>query len=162
MSHLPRVLSFVVVGVTLVLGACARRAPEQGHYAFTATEVLRDDCGLLPSPAALWDGKIIISGEVVKMRYQIFDEMELDGRFQEVSDAFYVDGSRGGVATNVNGIPCDIDFVKVHIEGQAAEDSLSAMTGSVDVQYDSVSDTRCRCRLQTGFRAERDDVTTPP
>lgn len=138
--------------IALVLG-CAH-PQEQGAYAITAEEIVRDDCGLLASPEDLWDGELIIDGEVVRMRYDLYGT-ELRGRYQQVSESFYLDGTASMVSAQVAGAECLFDVVNIHLEGTVVNGDPGAFTGLIRVDHDSRQRDACRCQVNATLRAER-------
>lgn len=125
---------------------------EEGDYAFVAEEVLRDDCGILTSPEMLWDGTLRVDGEVVRMRYDLFD-MELRGNFRDLDESFFLDGTAANVTAPVAGQECLFDLVNVSLRADTAD--ANTFTGTVSVDYVSDREDRCECELWTRFRATR-------
>lgn len=150
----PRLLTVALVLSVLGLSACLP-APLQreGPYAFRTTEVLRDGCGLVPTPDALWDGSLLVVGVTARMDYALFD-MQLVGKFLGVEqDRFALDGSVANAATFANGRECLLDLVSVHMEGETL--SPTSFSGTLRVRYESRDTEACRCEMWASFRADQ-------
>jgi hypothetical protein len=141
----------LVVLIGMGLAGCARE-PSPGAYAFRALELLRDDCGQVPTPEALWDGRLRAAGEVLWLDYDLF-EMELRGQYREVEDSFFLHGSAQNVTGEVAGEACLFEWVTVHLDGKS--EGPSAFTGTVEVEYESRAEPACVCRVSARFRADR-------
>ena len=142
-----------VAACLLVLGGCGN-AHEQatGTYAFTATEIVQDACGLLADPESLWDGHVFVSGQRVWIEYELLDT-RLVGEFQEVSDTFIADGTASNVVTEVGAQSCALDYVSIHLEGTKESDTVFA--GAMKVLFRADGTPHCRCDLEVRYRAER-------
>jgi hypothetical protein len=148
-----------LAGLTL---SCGRAYPlDAGCYEMTATEVLRDECGLLPSQQGLWNGRLQMTGIVVRMDYALLD-MQLIGSFLGGTDAFSIDGSVANVKVPINSQECLLDQVSVHMEGAPTERSVTAFDGVVRVRYDTRRPDTCVCELWTRFQAEYADDSVCP
>jgi hypothetical protein len=152
-----RILSLsLLAAVGLSLG-CNDFAQNQGAYALRAVEVMRDDCGLLPAdPEALWDGSLLITGQVVRVDFQLLD-MQLVGRFLAGGESFAVDGSVANVETEANGQVCLLDQVSVHLEGKTV--CSSQFNGTLRVRYEARRPDSCVCELWARFEAVQDSAT---
>ena len=151
-SRLLRSLSLAALaGLAL---SCDRAYPlDAGCYEMTATEVLRDDCGLLRSPESLWDGTLQLSGQVVRMDYELLD-MQLIGSFLWNTDAFAIDGTVANVSVPVDGQQCLLDQATVHMEGEPEEDVFDRFSGVLRVRYEARRPDSCVCELWTRFAAQ--------
>lgn len=138
--------------VVVPLAACGVHTQSSGTYAFTATGILRDDCGVLVASSALGTGDLTVSGEVVTLRYDPYG-LDLRGFFQEVSESFYLDGTASGVSATVGAVQCVFDLVTMHVEG--VSQSATAFDGTMLIRFDSASAAQCRCELSVQFHAER-------
>lgn len=118
----------------------------------TSTEVLRDDCHLLTTPESLWDGSLLMTGQVVRMDYQLLD-MQLIGAFLENSNDFSVDGSVANVEAPANGQECLLDQVNVHMEAGPVDSSRTQLDGVVRVRYEARRPDACVCELWARFTA---------
>lgn len=147
-SRIARSVLFVCAALLL---SCAH-VQQEGQYAFAATEIIRDTCGLLPAADALWDGSLQISGELVSMDYELF-EIQLRGAFKEVSESFYMDGSAANVLATVRGEQCQLDLATVHLEAET--ESSTAFTGTLRVEYQARAQERCACEVWATYRAEK-------
>lgn len=142
-------LALVVVGGSL---GCGREHPQLlGAYAFSAEEIIQDDCGLLASPEALWDGTLETFGDVVRLDYDLLD-LQLVGGFLDGVERFSLDGSVANATTNVgSGEECLLDRVSVHLEAETVNEQV--FEGTVRVQYEARSPDTCVCKLLARYRA---------
>jgi hypothetical protein len=147
-------LPSLLLAVGLCL-SCHAFPQNPGHYEMRATEVYRDDCKLLPSPEELWDGSLLITGQVVRMDFELLD-MQLVGRFLESGESFAVDGSVANAAAVANGQDCLLDQVSVHLEG--ATRCATQFDGTLRVRYEARRPDSCVCELWTRFEAVQDSA----
>jgi hypothetical protein len=131
--------------------SCHTFPQNPGHYDLRATEVYRDDCGLLPSDEALWDGSLLITGQVVRMDFELLD-MQLVGRFLESGNSFAVDGSVANATATANGQECLLDQVSVHLEADTAS-CPTQFNGTLRVRYEARRPDQCVCELWARFEA---------
>lgn len=147
-------LSFLVFCVGLCL-SCNSFLQNPGHYDLRATEVYRDDCGLLAEPESLWDGSLLITGQVVRMDFELL-EMQLVGRFLESGERFAVDGSVANATAIANGQECLLDQVSVHLEGDTV--CATEFTGVLRVRYEARRPDSCVCELWARFEGVQDGL----
>jgi hypothetical protein len=130
--------------------SCNSYPQNPGHYDIRATEVYRDDCKLLGSPEALWDGSLLITGQVVRVDFELL-EMQLVGRFLESGSSFSVDGSVANATAEANGQECLLDQVSVHMEADTV--CRTQFNGVLRVRYEARRPDQCVCELWTRFEA---------
>ena len=130
--------------------SCHSFPQNPGHYDIKATEVYRDDCSLLRSPEALWDGSLLITGQVVRIDFELL-EMQLVGRFLESGSSFAVDGSVANATATANGQECLLDQVSVHLEGDTVCETR--FDGTLRVRYEARRPDQCVCELWARFEA---------
>lgn len=140
-----------------VLG-CNTFVQNPGAYELMATEVMRDDCKLLPPGTDLWDGSLLITGQVIRMDFELLD-MQLVGRFLAGGDRFALDGSVANAAVNANGQECLMDQVNAHLEGDTRCETH--FDGTLRVRYEARSPDSCVCELWVSFEAVQDSATCP-
>jgi hypothetical protein len=135
--------------------SCNTFVQNPGHYDMQDVEVYRDDCGLLPPPVKLWGGSLLITGQVVRMDYELL-EMQLVGRFLESDDRFSVDGSVANATVNINGGECLLDQVSVHLEGTTL--CATQFKGTLRVRYEARRPDSCVCEVRARFTAVQDSA----
>lgn len=146
-----RTLSVAGAGLAMMLVAgCRSHVQDEGTYAFTATEVLRDDCQLLGTSAALWDGTFSLHGDTVQMVYGL-EDAHLAGNYREDSEQFELDGTVGQVTRQVENQQCLLDQIDVHLD--ALTDSPNRFHGTLDVFYEASRPETCVCKLWVTFNA---------
>lgn len=143
-------LLLLTVGSSL---SCNSFVQNPGHYELRATEVFRDDCGLLAAPESLWDGSLLITGQVVRMDFELL-EMQLVGRFLASGENFAVDGSVANATAIANGQECLLDQVSVHLEGDTV--CATQFSGVLRVRYEARRPDSCVCELRARFDAVQD------
>lgn len=123
----------------------------EGRYAFTATEIIQDDCSLLASPEALWDGSLLGYGDVVEIEYELLG-LDLTGSYLAGVERFSLDGSVANVTTTLGtGEECLLDRVSVHLDATTVE--ASVFEGTLRVRYEAERPDTCVCQLLTRYRA---------
>jgi hypothetical protein len=153
-STRPLLVSSWALAVGLCL-SCNTFLQNPGPYEMRTTEVFRDDCGLLASPEALWDGSLLITGQVVRMDFDLL-EMQLVGRFLESGEKFAVDGSVANATAIANGQECLLDQVSVHLEGDTM--CATQFNGVLRVRYEARRPDSCVCELWARFDAVQDSL----
>jgi hypothetical protein len=152
MSAMPRWHSISLAVLAAPLASCDAHVQASGTYAFTASEIVRDDCGVLASSPTLGTGILTVNGEVVALTYEPY-AIHLRGFFKEVSESFYLDGAAASISSTVGAEQCLFDLVTMHVDGTSA--SATAFTGTMQIRYDAASAAQCQCDLSVVFRAER-------
>lgn len=157
----PRLLPLSLAALAGFALSCGRTYPlDAGCYEMTATEVLRDECGLVGTPEALWDGSLQLTGQVVRMDYELLD-MQLIGSFLWNTSAFAIDGTVANVSVPANGQQCLLDQATVHMEGEPAEDAYDRFGGVLRVRYEARRPDSCVCELWTRFEARHVQDSAP-
>lgn len=139
--------------LALLAGAGCTNAylQNEGRYELALTELLRDDCGLLPPERQLWGGTLRMAGTVVYMDFDLLD-MKLIGFFREGGeDRFSLDGSAQRAEVLANGRECRVDQVTVRMEG--ATRCLTQFEGTLRVRSEAPREPECACELWARFRA---------
>lgn len=154
-TRLFRPLLLSALALAPSVGCTRAYIQNEGDYAFKTVEVLRDDCGMLSSPEALWGGTLHISGEVVRVDYGLMD-MQLVGSFldggADDDDAFAVDGSITNASLTAKGQECLVDQVMVHMEGTTQ--CATEFDGVLRVRYEPrAQQTGCACQLWVRYQA---------
>ncbi len=139
----------LLIAVGLSLG-CNEFLQNPGPYELRATEVMRDDCGLLPSAEELWDGSLLITGQVVRVDFELLD-MQLVGRFLADGESFAVDGTVANASVIANGQECLVDQVNVHLQGTTV--SATQFNGTLRLRYEARRPDSCVCELWARFEA---------
>lgn len=162
-ASIRRVLRLLGCSLALspALGCTRAYLQNEGDYELTAVEVLRDDCSLLASPESLWDGSLVITGEVVRMNMDWMD-LQLIGRFldggPEDNDAFELDGSLTNAAVTVRGQACLLDQVAVHLE--ATTQCATRFDGVLRVHFEPQPEQpECGCQLWVSYRAVQNSLS---
>lgn len=142
--------------VLLSQAGCTRAfLQNEGPYALTTLEVVRDDCALLAPEAPPWGGWLTISGEVVRMDFDLLG-MQLIGNFLEAgaenNDAFSLDGSVTNASVTVRGGACRVNQVSVHLTGTTQ--CATQFNGALRVRYEPQPEQpACACQLWVRYRA---------
>lgn len=140
-----------------LLGAAALSCAHyqnEGAYAFTADEIILDECGALPTPESLWDGRLIIDGQLVRLVSELF-AIELRGKFRENSQSWYLDGSAENVAGTARGQACQFDLVSVHLEAATRPADFDVFTGRIRVEFQARNSDVCSCEVSATYTAQR-------
>jgi len=152
---LVRTLALLLAALALGPGCTRAYLQNEGPYALTAVEELRDECGLLSSPEALWDVRLQVTGDVVRMDLDLMDMQLIGSFFEGGDDAFYLDGSVSHTLVSVEGRECIVDQVSVRLEGTTQ--CATQFNGVMRVRYESQR-AECACELWTTFRAVQNDA----
>ncbi|WP_225412073.1 hypothetical protein [Stigmatella hybrida] len=130
--------------------SCNTFLQNPGAYELEPIEVLRDDCNLLPPGSDFWNGFLVISGQVVRMDFDLL-RMQLIGRFLAGGEMFTVDGSVANAQVTANGQECLLDQVSVHIDATTVCET--EFNGTLRVRYEARRPDSCVCELWATFNA---------
>lgn len=124
----------------------------EGTYAFTALEVIADDCQLLPADG-LWDGTMVRAGDYVSIDYG-FAEIDLTGYYRYALEEFYADGTAEQTPLTLgSGAACTVDQIQIHLD--AITRGPSQFEGAMTVETFARADEACECQLSVTYRADR-------
>ena len=155
---------FCLLGVlACVLGGvgCGRtHVQNEGVYAFTSTEIIRDDCGLM-AVGTSWKGTLTLSGDLTRLDTDLLTSLQgestsagevlLVGQYLLREESFTADGSAANVSAAANGQQCLVELINVRLE--ATTDDATTFHGTVRVSYETPNDTRCVCQLWASYQA---------
>lgn len=142
---------FVVVSV-LVVSGCRVHTLEDGAYAFTKGEVLRDDCGLASQAEVFTKGTLLKAGHMVRLDYGYLGA-EFAGTYRYGLEEFTADATITNTRVTLRGQDCQVDTVQLGID--ATTQSAQRFTGTFSFGFQSRASDACTCRLMTRFDAQR-------
>jgi hypothetical protein len=138
--------------VAVLLSGCGRvHLLEDGQYALTPTQVLRDDCGLA-SQGLLEQATLVTAGDSVTMRFTA-PASQLAGTYRISVEQMTLDGTIANYATVVRGEACLLDFVTLHLDTVTTD--ATHFTGAMSVTYYAPQADACVCKLWFDFTAAR-------
>jgi len=135
----------------LVLTGCRVHTLEDGPFAFTVTEVLRDDCGFAGA-APVTGGALMTEGHQVGFTLDA-PKLRLEGTYLYGVEELMLDGSLLNTGATLNGRACQVDSTMFHLEGTTQ--SPSSFTGTMSVEYATRQNDACSCRIWFKFNAAR-------
>ncbi len=157
MSARPSLLRAAVALAALAAASlsCGREHDQaEGLYAFTAVDVLRDDCGHLSGSKDLARGDVVIAGDVVLIRmHEGLYDARMSGEYLSGVEQFSIDGTVGNLTEPIRGEDCFLDQVSVHLD--AATDRPDEFHGTVRIRYLATERDVCTCEVWTTYRAVR-------
>ena len=149
-----------VLACVLAVGCGRTHVQNEGDYTFTSTEIIRDDCGLMPL-GTQWPGTLTLSGDLTRIDTDVLASLQgqsanvgavlLVGQYLLREESFTADGSAANVSAVANAQQCLVDLVNVHLE--ATSDDPAKFHGTLRVQYETQNDTRCVCQLWASYTA---------
>ncbi len=142
----------LVVLSVLVVSGCRVHTLEDGAYAFTKGEVLRDDCGLANQPEVFTKGTLLKAGHMVRLSYGYLGA-ELAGTYRYGLEEFTADATITNTRATLRGQDCQLDTVQLGID--ATTQSAQRFTGTLSFVFQSRASDACTCRLMTRFDAQR-------
>lgn len=157
-----RIPLFLSLSILLAPSACTRAyLQHEGRYVFTAEEILRDDCGLLATKDALWDGELAISGDVVRLDYD-WRRLRLIGAFLQDSgasgDTFALDGTESNAAITLETGECIADQIAMRLEGTTQR--ATVFSGVISIRVEPrVQQPWCSCQLWVTYSATQIPTT---
>jgi hypothetical protein len=151
-----RWLLMAVLGCAL---GCGRvRLLEDGTYALTAEETVRDECGILSVAGALWTADFDSAGNLVWIEYRLFPGESdpqlgviLSGAYLSGTERFTADGTAFEVSAPANGQACSLDRVSLHLDADASI-APDQFTGDLTVRFEAEAPDRCVCETRVRLR----------
>lgn len=141
-----------VSALLLVLAGCGRvHTLGDGTYAFTVTNVLRDDCGL-NAPGVVTTAKLTTTGNVVNLRFEKPDTV-LIGTYRASVEELVADGTVANLGAVVQGTECLVDVVTLHLDGVTVD--ANTFRGAMSIVYDTRAKDACNCRFWFDYEARR-------
>lgn len=136
----------------LGLAGCGRNHTlTDGTYAFTVTQVLRDDCAL-NSGSVVTTAALKTTGNVVNLRFAKPDTV-LIGNYRASVEEMVLDGTIANLGTVVQGTECLVDVVTLHMDATTVD--ANTFAGAMSIVYDTRSKDACNCRFWFNFEAHR-------
>lgn len=143
----------LVVVLAVGASACGRtHTAEDGTYAFTLSEVLRDDCNLSTTAPVLAQGVLATTGNIVALDYAYLD-IKLKGIYLSKEERMTFDGTAANVSAQVRGQSCLLDTVAMHID--ASTQDATHFSGAMSIAFDARQRNECVCELWVKFVATK-------
>ncbi|MCI0574344.1 MAG: hypothetical protein L0Y66_26735 [Myxococcaceae bacterium] len=141
--------------------ACGRiHLLQEGRYQMSATEVLTDTCGVLAQPDDLWDGSLLLMGNVVRFDYELLQPpIPMSGVFLSRTERFTANGTALNTPFRVRGRDCLVGSITVTINAdtdEGAEPPGTVFTGTLRVHVETrgtPEDEACTCEVAATLRA---------
>jgi hypothetical protein len=130
--------------VALALGGCREHTLDDGPYAFTLGEVLRDDCALATSGGLVAGGTLRTEGHQVSFALDSPD-LRLVGTYRYALEEMTLDGSLSNEQRVLRGRECLVDVVTYHLD--TVTTSPTAFTGAMSVNFEARQPDECTCRF---------------
>jgi hypothetical protein len=141
-----------LMACAVAAAACRDHPLADGVYAFTLTETVRDDCALKDAPGVISTGTLRTTGDVVRLEYAFFD-IQLTGTYAHAVERMSLDGSATNVAMSVNGVPCLVDLLTVHLDATTVNEAQ--FEGFMSFSLETPRPESCVCELWAGYSASR-------
>jgi hypothetical protein len=129
---------------------------QDGTYALTATQSVRDDCALETAPGVVTSGVLRTTGDVVRIDYDFFS-IQLNGAYQSQTEHLEADGSATNVELEVQGVQCLLDLVTMHLEADAVD--TKTFSGSVAFSLQTRRPESCNCELWLEYVAHQTEAS---
>jgi hypothetical protein len=143
--------AFALAAAALVFTACGNTHPLQdGSYAFTRGEVVRDDCGEASRPELMSGGALERHGHEVRFDTGFFN-VKLVGQFLSLTERFHLDGSAANVVAQVEGRECLLDLVVLTMDAETIDPT--SFSGTLSAQYQAERPVDCDCETWVRFSA---------
>jgi hypothetical protein len=131
--------------------SCRVHVLEDGAYALTVSEVLRDDCAL-SSQAMLGQAALSTAGDSASIAFST-PEARLEGTYKSGVEEMTLDGNATNFSTLVGGQVCLVDLVKLHLDTVTV--SPDAFRGTMSVTYSTAQHDACVCNYWFALDAVR-------
>ncbi|MCC6332581.1 MAG: hypothetical protein IT380_01175 [Myxococcales bacterium] len=142
----------VATAALCLLAGCRTHTLEDGEYAFTTSEVLRDDCGAAGTFTVLDRGALLTTGNLVKFAFTS-GKPDLQGTYEFQREALVMDGVIANYRLPLRGKDCLLDTVSLHMETETV-DSRN-FTGTSSVTFQSLVFPECNCKYWYSFTAAK-------
>lgn len=125
------------------LSACRDHVLDDGAYAFTLGEVLRDDCALAAGPQLVTGGTLRSEGNLVAFTLAQPD-LRLVGTYLSGVEKMTLDGSISNYSAVLRGRECLLDTVSFHLDTTTLSDTR--FEGAMAISYEARQPDECGCR----------------
>jgi hypothetical protein len=148
----------LAAALAVLTTGCRFREQTEGRYAFTAVNVLKDECVLVPGTNALFGADFIQTGNVVRLEYDWFS-MILAGAYfdralgDSAPERFFADGTAQNVQATKGAQLCEVDAAVAHLEAET--DSPTTFHGTLRLSYEDVDTPACNCETWVNYQAVR-------
>ena len=136
---------------TLLLSCGRVHVLQDGAYALTVTQVLRDDCAL-NGQTVLGDGTLVTAGHSVTMAFTL-PEARLAGTYRTSVEEMTLDGTVSNYVTVVRGQECLLDFLTLHLDTVTID--ATRFRGTMSIAYYAPQADACVCKYWFDFEATR-------
>ncbi|MFZ5440117.1 MAG: hypothetical protein ACOZQL_08925 [Myxococcota bacterium] len=136
----------------LALSACRDHVLEDGAYAFTPGEVLRDDCSLSSGAPIVTGGTLRTEGHLVAFSLTQ-PELRLVGTYLSSAEQMTLDGSLSNFQAVLRGRECLLDAVTFHLETTTL--SPTSFEGAMSISYEARQPDECVCRYWFKLTGQR-------
>lgn len=144
---------FLVLFLTLLSGAgCRVHTLDDGPYAFTLGEILRDDCALAAGGGVVTGGTLRTEGHLVSFSLDE-PELRLVGTYRSGLEEMTLDGSLSNYSRTLRGRECLVDVVTFHLDTVTTNEG--AFTGAMSINYEARQPDECTCRFWFKLDAAR-------
>ena len=144
-------LSWSLSVLVLVLASgCRIHDLQDGTYAFTPTEILRDDCGL--GQRGVGNALLRTEGHLVTLTFSE-PELRLVGTYRFSTEEMTLDGTISNLSTQLRGRECFVDIVNFHVD--TVTTSPTTFNGAMSINYEARQPDECVCKYWFKFDAQR-------
>ncbi len=148
---LVRIVFFMM---TWLLLGCGRIHPLQdGEYAFSVQQILRDDCDLSNSSTVFSSARLITTGHQVRLDFAP-PGTSLIGTYRSGVEEMTLDGTITNFNTVVGDRECLVDVASLHLDAETID--ATSFRGSMSIAYDARAPDACVCRFWFLYEARRD------
>ena len=144
--------------VAVTMNGCRSHLLEDGPFALTTDEVLRDDCNAEGTLPWLERGSLKTTGDLVRFAFSV-DKFELHGSYKEAAmlsgdaEQLVMNGSSSNGMLLLNERQCLLDTLHLYVEATTVD--ADSFTGATTVTFQSRNVSMCNCSYWYLFTARR-------
>ncbi|MFO0596562.1 MAG: hypothetical protein U0228_14695 [Myxococcaceae bacterium] len=135
--------------LALALVGCRAHTLDDGPYAVTVDQVLRDDCGLAGTEV-IGTATLVTQGHQVALTLAKPD-LTMLGTYKYGLEQITLDGSLSNQREVLAGRECLLDLVTLHADTVTTDPTH--FTGSMSIAYETKQADACTCRFWFNFKA---------
>ena len=135
----------------IVTAGCRIHDLQDGKYALTPTEILRDDCSLAQQ-GILGTALLRTEGNLVTLTLSQPD-LRLVGTYRFSTEEMTLDGTLSNFSTQIRGRECLLDTVNFHVD--TFTNGPTTFHGAMSINYEARQPDECVCKYWFKFDAQR-------
>lgn len=156
-THSVRLPGLLCASFVLLTAGCRVHTLDDGDYALTPSQILKDDCGLAQEDV-LGPATLRTEGNLVTLTLAKTG-LRLVGTYRVSTEEMTMDGTLSNFPARLRSRECLLDTVAFHVD--TVTTSASTFTGAMSINYQAQQPDECVCQFWFKFDARRLTAASP-